>query len=150
MAQNRPMGEERRPASTETSGAPGADRPAAAPRIALPTDLERSLQLLDDAQLHRLARAASAEVRRRGHDASDSPPTDQPLRPAKSAAVKPAGPKSDAPDSATVTPGQERLILAASEAGLRPAAIAREVRLSQTIVRQVIAAARRNRRKPQR
>lgn len=150
MAQNRHMGEGRRPASNEKPGAPGADRPAAAPRLALPTDIARSLRLLDDGQLDRLAEAVGAEVRRRGRDAADGPPAAHTRRRAKSAAMKPAAPKSDAPDGAAVTPGQERLILAASEAGLKPAAIAREVRLSPTIVRQVIAAARRNRRKPQR
>ena len=141
MAQNRRMGEGRRLASNEKSDAPG---------IALPTDIARSLQLLDDAQLHRLARATSAEIRRRGQDTADNPPAVQPLRRTNSVSVKPPEPISDTPDRATATPGQERLILAASEAGLRPAAIAREVRPSQTIVRRVIAAARRNRRKPQR
>ena len=47
---------------------------------------------------------------------------------------------------APVTPGQERLILAAFEAGLKPAAIAREFRLSRAQVDGVVAAAKECRR----
>ena len=45
-----------------------------------------------------------------------------------------------------MTPGQERLILAAFEAGLKPAAIAREFRLSRAQVDGVVAAAKQRRR----
>lgn len=48
--------------------------------------------------------------------------------------------------AAPVTPGQEKLILAASEAGLTPAAIAREFRLSRAQVEGVLAGARQGRR----
>ena len=44
---------------------PGAGRTANAPRLALPTDLGRSLRLLDDEGLDRLEKAVVAEVRRR-------------------------------------------------------------------------------------
>ena len=47
---------------------------------------------------------------------------------------------------APVTPGQERLILAAFEVGLKPAAIAREFRLSRARVDGVVAAAKQRRR----
>ena len=54
---------------------------------------------------------------------------------------------NDTPDGAAlVTPGQERLILAAYEAGVKPAAIAREVRVSRPTVQHVIARAKRERR----
>ena len=59
--------------------------------------------------------------------------------------------KSGASDRAgAVTPGQKRLILAAQEAGLRPAAIAREFRLSRPTVQHVITAAQRARRETER
>lgn len=48
------------------------------------------------------------------------------------------------------TPGQERLIRAAHEVGLKPAAIAREFRLSRPAVQNVIKAAERDRRKTER
>ena len=47
---------------------------------------------------------------------------------------------------APVTPGQERLVLAAFESGLKPAAIAREFRLSRAQVVSVVAAAKPSRR----
>ena len=47
---------------------------------------------------------------------------------------------------APVTPGQERLILTAFEAGLKPAVIAREFRLSRAQVDGVVAAANQRRR----
>ncbi len=47
---------------------------------------------------------------------------------------------------APVTPGQERLVLAAFESGLKPAAIAREYRLSRAHVGSVVAAAKPGRR----
>ena len=45
-----------------------------------------------------------------------------------------------------MTPGQQRLIVAAHEAGLRPAAIAREFRLSRDQVADVLAAVKQGRR----
>ena len=47
---------------------------------------------------------------------------------------------------APVTPGQERLVLAAFESGLKPATIARDFRLSRAQVVSVVAAAKPNRR----
>lgn len=60
---------------------------------------------------------------------------------------KKAGPSDRA---GAVTPGQQRLILVAWEAGLKPAAIAREFRLSRPTVQHVITGAQRYRRKAQR
>lgn len=45
-----------------------------------------------------------------------------------------------------MTAGQEKLILAAFEAGLKPATIAREFRLSRAQVDSVLAAAKQRRR----
>ena len=96
----------------------GGNRPGS---LALPADLGRSLRYLDDAQLDRLLEAAGAEARRRGR------------LDGKTAGGGTRG------KPAPVTPGQERLILAAFEAGLKPAAIAREFRLSRAQVDGVVA-----------
>ena len=144
----------RRPGSSKTPRqAPGAaspgsglNRQAKMSGIALPTDLGRSLRLLDDAQLDRLAEAVTDEVRRRGRSGPGRPTLAgrSPKRtPAKAARARP-----DKPDRpATVTAGQERLILAAFDAGLRPAAIAKEFRVSRSAVQHVITDAKRDRRK---
>ncbi len=96
-------------------------------KMALPADLERSMRHLDDAQLDRLLEAAAAEARRRGRMDGRNPGTETRRQPA-------------------VTPGQERLVVAAHEAGLRPAAIAREFRLSRARVASVLAATKQRRR----
>ena len=103
----------------------GGHRPGG---LALPADLGRSLRHLDDADLDRLVEAATAEARRRGRRAGESSGGRGRGRPAP------------------VTPGQEKLILAAFEAGLKPAAIAREFRLSRARVEAVLAGAGQGRR----
>lgn len=151
MTRDRGNGGERRQAPDTGSCPPVAARPANAPRLALPTDLGRSLRLLDDEGLDRLEKAVAAEIRRRGRSAGQKPPAAGALREKKPGPSTPAGSKSGALDPiAAVTLGQERLILAASEAGLGPAAIARQVRLPPAAVRRVIASARRKHHTPER
>ena len=148
MTRSRDTGGPRREASGATSPVSGQDRPAKAPGLALPADLGRSLRLLNDEQLDRLAKAAFEEARRRGRDVPDNTSVTSGrsarLVPAKSPRVKPA--QEDR--AASVTPGQKRLILAG--AGLKPAAIAREFRLSRATVQSVITSAPRDRRKTER
>ena len=140
----------RRQAPGATSPDSSLDRSAKLPNLALPADLGRSLRLLDDAGLDRLMKAVIEEAGRRGLDTPDGSPgagrgAKEP-GPAKTPRTE-AG-ASDRP--VAVTPGQERLILAAFEAGLKPAAIAREFRLSRPTVQHVITGAQRDRRKTER
>ena len=108
-----------RPAGGETArGAPERTVP-----YALPADLGRAVRHLDDESLDRLVKAAVAEARRRGRKAPGASRTRR--RPA------------------ALTPGQERMILAAFDSGLKPAAIARAFRLSRGRVDAVIGARRR-------
>ena len=128
---------------------PGLDSQLGKSKIALPVELGRSLRLLDDAQLERLTKAVTDEVRRRGRNPPDSPSVAG--RSAKRTPAKAGRVKSDEPSrAANVTPGQERLILAAFEAGLRPAAIAKEARVSRSTIQHVITAAQRDRPKRER
>ena len=90
---------------TPASG-PGLDRQAGKSGIALPVDLGRSSRLLDDAQLDRLTKGMTDEVRRRGRNPPDSPSVaggSAKRTPAKAARAKPEEPDT----AATVTPGQE-------------------------------------------
>ena len=145
MARRPGSGKTPRQALDAASSGSALDRQAKTPGIALPADLGRSLRLLDDAQLDRLSEAVTDEVRRRGPNAPDRP---MPAgRSSKRTPAKPAGAQPEKPErAATVTAGQERLILAAFEAGLRPAAIAKEFRVSRSAVQHVINAAQRDRR----
>ncbi len=112
--------------------------------LALPAHLDRALRYLDDAELDRLQQAVSAEARRRGQlpAAGDAPDSGRADKKTSGRATRPASATKRQP--APVTPGQERLIRAAWEAGLGPAAIAREFRVSRAQVEHVIAAARRH------
>ena len=110
-----------------TGADPATDAGRTVPYL-LPADLAGALGHLDDAQLDRLRDAVAAEARRRGRpDGKTSEP---------GARRRPA----------PVTPGQERLVLAAFESGLKPAAIAREFRLSRAQVESVVAAVKTGRR----
>ena len=141
MARGPGSGKTPRQAPGAASSGSGIDCQAKTPGVALPADLDRSLRLLDEAQLDRLAEAVAGEVRRRGRSAPDNPSVEG--RSAKHTPAKAAQAKPDKP--AAVSAGQERLILAAWKAGLKPAAIAKEVRLSRSAVQHVINAAQRNR-----
>ena len=109
----------------------------------------RSLRLLDDAHLDRVADAVTDSVRPRGGNASERPPgaARSPMRVlAKAARAKP-----DNPDrTAKATAGQERLILAAFDAALRPEAIAKGFRVSWSAVEHVINDRQRDRRRTER
>ena len=110
--------------------------------LALPAQLDRALRYLDDTELDRLQQAVSAEARRRGQPAEGgAPESGREDKKTPGRATRPASAMKREP--VPVTPGQERLIRAAWEAGLGPAAIAREFRVSRAQVEHVIAAARR-------
>ena len=146
MARMPGSGKSPRQAPGAASAGSGIGRQAKTSGVALPADLDRSLRLLDDAQLDRLTKAVAGEVRRRGRSAPDNPSVGG--RSAKHVPAKAAREKPDKP--ATVTAGQERLILAAWEAGLKPAAIAKEVRVSRSTVLHVINDEQRDRRRTER
>ena len=141
MARRAGSGKTQRQAPDAASPGSCRDRQAKAPGLALPADLGRSLRLLDDAGLDRLAEAVADEVRRRGRNTPDRPT--EVGRSPKRPPAKAAGAR---PDAAAVTAGQERLILAAFEAGLRPAVIAKEFRVSRSTVQRVITDAKGERR----
>ncbi len=113
------------------------------PGYALPSDLEGSLRYLSDGELDRLLRAVAGEARRRGR-----PLAGEPAPPAVSALEKQAASPAKGRTKTRpvpVPPGQARLIRAAHEAGVKPGAIARELRLSRAQVEHVIGAPRRGR-----
>jgi hypothetical protein len=90
-------------------------------RIRLPSDLARALEYLDDAELRQLQDAVNAEVERR----SSVTATRRATRPADQEAVQ-------------IPQGQVNLIRASFKAGLKPAAIARTLGVSQSLVRRVL------------
>jgi hypothetical protein len=101
--------------------------------VLLPDDLVCSLRLLADAELERLQAAVVNEVARRptGPFGLASDPSDERERRVRtSAAPKPASPG--------ITAGKANAIRAAFRAGLKPATIARQFGVPQSVVRQVL------------
>ena len=116
------------------SGNPTVTLPDA-PRISLPADLSGSLKHLDGAQLQRLHDAVAEEIYRRNQAATASAAT-------KIAANKPRsqGSRDKAREIDDVPAGKANLIRAWFKAGVKPAAIAREFRISRSLVNRILAA----------
>jgi hypothetical protein len=117
------------PAKRDASpGSFNRDDPAPHPRHLLPKDLVRALKHLDDAELGALLAAVTAETERRR------------LRPTRRKAPKTRQPK----DNSRLTSGQQNAVRAAFKAGIKPSAIARQFRISQSEVRKALAKEERN------
>jgi hypothetical protein len=105
------------------------------PRVTLPKNLSETLKRLEDAELETLLREVTAEAERRGV-----------MKPVKAVAAPQTVPatkfqvrqskSSGAP--ADLPAGKANLIKASHSAGMKPAAIARMFRLSQSVVNRVL------------
>ena len=104
-------------------------------RIRLPSDLSASLKYVDNDELERLREAISSEINRRGLS----------LPQTKRAAAAPDHRSADRhkkePEPREIPAGKVSLIQASFRAGLKPAAIARSLRISQSLVRDVLGSA---------
>jgi hypothetical protein len=116
--------------SASSTGAPPA------PRVALPNDLSTSLRHLDDAELHRLHQAVSAEISRRNEAGSI-------IKPGKATMAGHRSPASRNEVSRVeeIPEGKANLIRASFGAGLKPTAIARMFRVSPSLVNRIIRSA---------
>ncbi len=107
------------------------------PRIALPKNIGQTLKYLDHDDLAALRAAVEDELARRGNGA-DKPPVNaacgDPL-----AATAPAMTKSG---TSKLPVGKVSLIMASARSGMKPAAIARTLRLSLAEVNRVLNAER--------
>ena len=105
------------------------------PRVTLPKNLSEALKRLGDAELETLLREVIAEAERRGVgrpvDTVAAPPT---VPASKIQARHSKG--SDAP--ADLPTGKINLIKASHSAGMKPPAIARMFRVSQSVVNSVL------------
>jgi hypothetical protein len=106
------------------------------PRVTLPTDLAGSLKSLDDAQLWRLSDAVSVEIDRRARATTQNKPTAVAVQ-TRSATKR--NNKIREPDE--IPAGKANLIRASFRAGLKAPAIARTLRISQSLVRRVLGSA---------
>jgi hypothetical protein len=113
------------------------DAPSVA-RVTLPSDLAGSLKYLDDAQLKRLREAVSVEIDRRTQAASQNK-TATVADNRASSPRRSAVPHNKVKAAGDIPAGRVNLIQASFRAGLKPAAIARTLRISEALVRRVLA-----------
>ena len=109
-------------------------------RVTLPSDLSGSLKYLDDAQLQRLLEAVTVEIDRRNQGAPKN-------ETATAAATGTSSQRQSAAFRNTKTrginefpEGTANLIRASFRAGVKPAAIARTFRISQSLVNRILSA----------
>jgi hypothetical protein len=115
------------------------DAPSPA-RVTLPSDLSGSLKYLDDAQLQTLIEAVTVEIDRRNQGASKSETAT-----AAATGTSSQGQSVTFRDKKTrgidgFPEGTANLIRASFRAGVKPAAIARTFRISQSLVNRILSA----------
>jgi hypothetical protein len=110
---------------------------ADARRIRLPSDLSASLKYVDDDELEKLREAISSEINRRNR----SLPQTKPAALSSSPDHRSVSRKKKEREPGEIPVGRASLIEASFRAGLKPAAIARSLRISQSLVRDVLSSA---------
>jgi len=113
------------------------NEPLVQPRVTLPRNLSATLRGLEYVELETLQREVAAEIKRR----QSTKPAQAVAKDSSAQAVPPA--KTEAADVPT---GKANLIRASYQAGMKPVAIARTLRISQGLVNRVLGAAEKPRR----
>ncbi len=103
--------------------------PPAPPRVTLPINLSATLRGLQDTELETLQREVAVEIKRR----RSAKPMETIAEVPPAQAVSPA--KVEAADVPT---GKANLIRASYQAGMKPVAIARSLRISRSLVDRVL------------
>ena len=120
-----------------------ADAPSH-PRVILPSDLSGSIKYLDDRELQRLFEAVNAEIARRDLiDPGDRRAGAAGSTPSLTADLSATLGKEKTKRDDEIPAGKVSLIRASFESGMKPAAIARALRVSQSSVRGVLSSAAR-------
>ena len=139
MASSRPTSTSIQPPVPET------DQPAPtiglsdAPKIALPKNLAQTLQFLSDDDLETLRASVEIELERR-RPISAGPITRKASAVQPPTAARTSSGRQGERDSATAVPaGRVSLIRASYHAGMKPAAIARTLRVSLSVVNKVLS-----------
>jgi hypothetical protein len=109
--------------------------PSEHPRVTLPKNLSETLRGLEDSELVTLLREVTTEAERRGV----MKPVNTVATPKTASARKYQAPQSKSSGvSAELPAGKANLIKASYSAGMKPSAIARMFRLSQSVVNRVL------------
>jgi hypothetical protein len=131
-----PEDKRQNPASSGRLPSPiGAVRiPTPAP-VTLPSDLSGSLKYLDDAQIQRLFEAVTAEINRRQRSGSQDQPA---VAQATGTSPQSAAVRDKTRGVGEIPEAKENLIRASFRAGMKPASIARTLRIRQAVVSRVL------------
>ena len=105
-------------------------------RIRLPSDLAASLKYVGNDELERLRDAVSLEINSRGLSVPQTKPAVL-SSPTDHRSVR----RNKETEPREIPVGKASLIHASFKAGLKPAAIARSLRISQSLVRDVLSSA---------
>jgi hypothetical protein len=123
---------------------PEQDQPAPsislsdAPKIALPKNLAQTLQFLSDDDLETLRVSVDSELKRRSPASADQNARKaSAARPAAAATVS-RGHHGELDSGTAIPAGRASLIKASYQAGMKPVAIARSLRVSLSIVNRVL------------
>jgi hypothetical protein len=137
--QNRPSSTVLKPPSQAAPVSSTGEPPVA--RVTLPSNLSGSLKYLDDAQLQRLLEAVTVEIDRRNHGAAKNKGATAGVggTSTKDQSVPTSNEKNRASDK--IPEGKANLIRASFRAGMKPAAIARTFRISQSLVSRILDSA---------
>ena len=138
MASSRPTSTSIQPPVPETDQPAPSIGPSDAPKIALPKNLAQTLQFLSDDDLERLRASVAIELERR-RPISPGPITRKVSAVQPPIAARTSTGRQGRRDSATAVPaGRASLIRASYHAGMKPAAIARTLRVSLSVVNNVL------------
>jgi hypothetical protein len=119
--------------SSQAASASSTDAQSPA-RVTLPNDLSGSLKYLDDAQLQTLLQAVIVEINRRKQASKNKTAT---TKSSKGQSAAPRDKKIGEIDE--IPEGRANPIRASFRAGIKPAAIARTFRISQSLVNRVLS-----------
>ena len=115
-------------------------------RVTLPSDLSGSLKYLEDAQLQRLLEAVNVEIDRRNQSTPKNEIAMAAATGASSRSQTAAFRGEKVREIDEIPEGRANLIRASFKAGVKPAAIARTFRISQSLVNRVLSSAERPKR----
>ena len=118
-----------RPQAPESVGSTSLNEQPPPPRVTLPRNLSATLRGLEDVEIETLQREVTAEIKRRRSVKPTSTVAEVPPAPAVSPAKN---------SSADVPTGKANLIMASYQAGMKPVAIARSLRISRSLVDRVL------------
>lgn len=138
MASPRPPNTRIKPSTPGKDQPASANNPPDALQIALPKNLAQTLQFLSDDNLRTLRISVEAELERRRASSAD-PIAIKATAPQSSIASQASRGRQGTRDSETAIPaGRVSLIKASYHAGMKPVAIARTLRVSLSIVNEVL------------